>query len=349
MRLQSKQIIIGMITFFMVTSLLLTGCNSEQKTSGENKEENKSSTTQFKPLDTKSKTVIAEYQGGKITEGQLNEYLNILAFLDFQVSMMLSDPKMKAQMDEFKRIILKGFAAELMIAKEVKKDKEYGEKAEKEMKNLEQSLKQPMIPMDDEQKPPKNLAEAIQGKGFTKDGLKMFIIRNLQRNDYFKDQMKGKKYDKVKVNHILVAFEPEGKKKRSDAEAKKRADEVKKKLESGEDFKKLAKQYSDDPGSKDKGGLVEGSADQFVPEFAKMVRTHDLNKISDPIKTEYGYHIVKVLERSEEDLDKAPEEVKQQKIQQLNQEYIDTKLKINIVSPQLKEEKKDPKEETDKK
>src|SRR5690606_29623647 len=127
-----------------------------------------------------------------------------------------------------------------------------------------------------------------------KDGLKTFIIRNLQRNDYFKNQMKGQKYDKVKVNHILVAFEPEEKKKRSDAEAKKRAEEVKKKLESGEDFKKLAKQYSDDPGSKDTGGLVEGSADQFVPEFANIVRTLELNKISDPVKTEYGYHIVKV-------------------------------------------------------
>ncbi len=335
MQRRNKQFLAGIIAVFLLLSAFLTGCNTEKEQEKESKTE-PSESMEFQPLDTKNKKIVAEFQGGKISEGDLNQYLNILAFLDFQVSMMLSDPSMKEQINEFKRIILKGYAAELLIAKEVKREDEFRKQAQKEMQTLEKSLKDPSMPLPDEQKPPKNLEEAIKGKGFTKAGLEEFIVRSLQRNEYFKSQLKGLEYDKVKVNHILVAYDldPEGKKKRSDAEAKKRAEEVKKKLENNGDFKKLAKEYSDDPGSKDNGGEIEGSADQFVPEFANAVRTLPLNTISDPIKTEYGYHVVKVLERSKESMEKASDEIKQQKIQQLNQEYIDKKLKVKILLPE---------------
>lgn len=337
MQRQNKKMIAGIISIFLLLSIFLSACNPEKEQEKESKTEPKES-MEFQPLDTNNKKIVAEFQGGKISEGDLNQYLNILAFLDFQVSMMLSDPSMKKQMNEFKRIILKGYAAELLIAKEVKREDEFQKQAMKEIQTLEKSLKDPSIPLPKDQKPPKNLDEAIKGKGFTKAGLEEFIIRSLQRNEYFKNQMKGLEYDKVKVNHILVAYDldPQGKKKRSDADAKKRAEEVKKKLENNGDFKKLAKEYSDDPGSKDSGGEIEGSADQFVPEFANAVRTLPLNKISDPIKTEYGYHVVKVIERSKESLEKASEEIKQQKIQQLNQEYIDKQLKVKILLPEEK-------------
>jgi foldase protein PrsA len=333
MRLRSKQIVVGMISLVLLASLFLSGCSQADPKSKEQTDQEQTKTATFKPLDTKSSKVVATYQeGGKVTEGQLNEYLNILAFLDYQVSMMLSDPQMKSQLKEFKKIILKGYAAELLIAKEVKREAEFKKQAAKEMKTLEDSLKNPMMQMEKNSTPPKNLDEAIKGKGFNKTQLEAFIVRSLQRNDYFNQQLKGLKYDKVKANHVLVAFnlDETGTKKRSDADAKKRADEVKKKLDAGGDWKALVKQYSDDPGSKETAGLIEGSADQFVPEFAKSVRTLPLNKVSDPVKTEYGYHVIKVTARTQEDVSKATEEVKQQKSQQLNQDYIDKKLKIKI-------------------
>lgn len=335
MQQRNKQALAVMISVLLFLSVFLSGCAQEKKEEKE-KETESTQPLEYQPLDTKSKKIVAEFPGGRISEGDLHQYLNILAFLDIQVSMMLSDPEMKKQINEFKRIILKGFAAELTIAKEVKREEEFRKKALQEMQQLEKSLKDSPLPND--QKSPKNLDEAIKGKGFTKKALEDFIVRSLQRNEYFKNQLKGLTYDKVKVNHILVAYDldPEGKKKRSDAEAKKRAEEVKKKLEENGDFKKLAKEYSDDPGSKDNGGEIEGSADQFVPEFANAVRTLPLNTISDPIKTEYGYHIVKVTKRSKEDFEQASEEIKQQKIQQLNQEYIDKKLKVKILLPEEK-------------
>lgn len=327
-----------MISSILLASLFLAGCNPEEKDEEKSDQEQTEAAT-FKPLDTKSKKVAAEYQGGKITEGELNEYLNILAFLDFQVSMVLSDPEMKSQVNEFKRILLKGFAAERLIANEVKREDEFKKQAAKEMKALEESLKNSMQ-QQTENKAPKNIEEAIKDKGFDKAGLERFIVRSLQQNDYFTQQMKGQKYDKVKVHHILVALnDEEGKEKRSDADAKKRAEEVQKKLTSGGDWKKLAKEYSDDTGSKENSGVVEGSADQFVTEFSKAVRSLPINKISDPVKTEYGYHVIRVVSRSQEALDKASEEIKQQKKQQLNQAYID-KLNVKILLPETKNAQK---------
>mgnify|MGYP001297136840 CR=1 FL=1 len=336
MRQRNRQAIAVLVSVVLFLFAFLTGCGQAKKED----QEKETKSTQFKPLDTKINRIVAEYPGGRISEGDLNRYLNILAFLDMQVSMMLSDPGMKKQLNDFKRIILKGYAAELVIAKEVKREDEFRKRALKEIQQLEKSLKE--NPLLGGPKVPKNLDEALKGKGFTRKDLEEFIVRSLQRNEYFKSQLKSLKYDKVKANHILIAYQldAEGKKKRSDAEAKKRAEEVKKKLEQNGDFKKLAKEYSDDPGSKNNGGVIEGSADQFVPEFASAVRTLPLNKISDPIKTEYGYHIVKVTERSKEDYEKASEEIKQQKMQQLNQEYIDKKLKVKILLPEEKAKKK---------
>jgi len=56
-----------------------------------------------------------------------------------------------------------------------------------------------------------------------------------------------------------------------------------------------AKEYSDDPGSKDKGGLYEDTAfGKFVPEFDKAVRAQELGKVGEPVKSMHGYHLIQV-------------------------------------------------------
>jgi peptidyl-prolyl cis-trans isomerase SurA len=64
----------------------------------------------------------------------------------------------------------------------------------------------------------------------------------------------------------------------------------------GADFAKLARQFSDDPGSKDKGGdLGWNDPKYFTEQFTRVVNTLPINKISEPFKSEYGWHIVQVL------------------------------------------------------
>jgi parvulin-like peptidyl-prolyl isomerase len=74
--------------------------------------------------------------------------------------------------------------------------------------------------------------------------------------------------------------------------------DIKKKLENGEDFAELAKKYSDDPGSKNKGGdLGFFTKGRMVPEFESAAFSLKPGELSDPVKTDFGYHLIEVQEK----------------------------------------------------
>jgi peptidyl-prolyl cis-trans isomerase C len=70
-----------------------------------------------------------------------------------------------------------------------------------------------------------------------------------------------------------------------------------KRARTGEDFAALAREYSEDPGSKDKGGEYKFPRGQMVPEFEAAAFSLNTNQISDIITTRYGYHIIKLSEK----------------------------------------------------
>jgi parvulin-like peptidyl-prolyl isomerase len=84
------------------------------------------------------------------------------------------------------------------------------------------------------------------------------------------------------VRHILVKTKP-------------KADALHKRLEGGADFAKLAKNNSEDPGSKSQGGKLTVSKGQTVPPFDKAAFALDKNELSDPVKTQYGWHIIQAM------------------------------------------------------
>lgn len=100
----------------------------------------------------------------------------------------------------------------------------------------------------------------------------------------------------VHVEHIL--FKTIGKTDAEVAEIKKQAESVLKQAKSGANFEALAKKYSEDDASKIKGGdlgwIVEG---QTVPEFQQVAFNLPKGSISDLVKTQYGFHIIKVLDK----------------------------------------------------
>ena len=98
------------------------------------------------------------------------------------------------------------------------------------------------------------------------------------------------------ARHILIGTRPSGEDKGlTEAEAKAKAEKVLAEIKGGKAFDVAAKEYSDDPGSKDKGGLYEDNEfGKFVPEFDQAVRSQPIGKVGEPVKTMYGYHLIQV-------------------------------------------------------
>jgi len=85
-------------------------------------------------------------------------------------------------------------------------------------------------------------------------------------------------------------------------QAREKAEQLKTRIESGDDFALLAKGNSDDTGSAIKGGDIGWTTPgALVPEFQKMMDSMELNEVSEPFKTTYGWHILEVLERRDFD------------------------------------------------
>src|SRR5699024_1232496 len=95
----------------------------------------------------------------------------------------------------------------------------------------------------------------------------------------------------VEARHILVEDEDEAK-------------DIKKKLDDGEDFAKLAKEHSVDEGSAEEGGNVGFfSVGSMVAEFEDAAFTMDKGELSDPVQSDFGFHIIEVLDVKESDED----------------------------------------------
>lgn len=119
----------------------------------------------------------------------------------------------------------------------------------------------------------------------------------------------------VRARHILIADSdtPGGASKLTPAQAEAKIQDIAARLKKGEDFATLAKENSDDPGSKNKGGeLGFVSYGQTVPEFQKQLWTLPVGQTSAPFQSRYGYHIVQAEEHRQMSFDKARTGIEQQ-------------------------------------
>ena len=83
------------------------------------------------------------------------------------------------------------------------------------------------------------------------------------------------------------------------AAKRRQIDDLRKRILAGEDFATLAKQFSEDPGSKENGGeLPEFPRGQMVPEFESAAFALTTNQVSEVITTQFGYHIIKLLDKA---------------------------------------------------
>ncbi len=142
-------------------------------------------------------------------------------------------------------------------------------------------------------------ARKIQYIAFTVSNLPQppATVSNSQVQQYYQQHLKTYQVDEqAKVRHILIAVNAQDPK--ADAAAKAKAQGILDQLHHGADFAKLAKQYSDDPGSKDQGGelgwIKHGVT---VPEFDQAAFALQPGQTSGLVRSKFGYHIIQTEEK----------------------------------------------------
>ncbi|MCY8174374.1 peptidylprolyl isomerase, partial [Bacillus inaquosorum] len=176
------------------------------------------------------------------------------------------------------------------------------------------------------------------GKDYLKEQVKYELLTQKAAKDNIKvtdadikeywEGLKGK----IRASHILVAD-------------KKTAEEVEKKLKKGEKFEDLAKEYSTDSSASKGGDLGWFAKDGMVAEFSKAAFKLKTGEVSDPVKSQYGYHIIKKTEErgKYEDMKKElKSEVLEQKLNDSNavQEAVQKVMKkadIEVKDKELKD------------
>ena len=126
----------------------------------------------------------------------------------------------------------------------------------------------------------------------------------------------------IKARHILV-------------KDKKTAEEVKQKLDKGGDFAKLAKEYSTDTGTAEKGGdLGWFGSGEMVPAFEEAAYKLKKDEISEPVKSDYGYHVIQLLDMKEK---KSYKEMKDDLEYDLKVSKIDQTKVQDILNSEIKD------------
>jgi parvulin-like peptidyl-prolyl isomerase len=159
----------------------------------------------------------------------------------------------------------------------------------------------------------KKLADALEEQGLTEetftDTLRVSVLsqkifdavtKDVKVSDadvlasYTQNQDQYRTKESREIRHILIS-EKTSNGEVDFAKSKTQADEVYAQVQGGADFAALAREKSDDPGSKDSGGKLTISRGETVPEFDATSFELETGAVSKPVKTQYGYHVIEAL------------------------------------------------------
>jgi parvulin-like peptidyl-prolyl isomerase len=139
--------------------------------------------------------------------------------------------------------------------------------------------------------------------------------------------------DTTDVSHILVKV-PAGADDAAWAKAKEKIDAARARIKAGEKFADVAKEVSEDPGSKDNGGMYrETRKGRMVPEFEEAMNATPVGEVSEPLKTKFGWHILTVTGKHQ------PGTVTMEEVKDDLSQYVMRKKKQEAVAKLVEEAK----------
>lgn len=278
---------------------------------------------------TKDSNNVAEYEGGEITIDEYDSFTGVMK--------LLYSPEYFDQLQ-----LTPGFNNNLiqqLVAFELL-EAEADEETIKEQQEISETNLEQFITQYEASNGEGSWNQGLTDVGIEKQDFRKFIeLSNISQEVLSKGIAQEElqvEYDRVlaespaelvaqaTVSHILVKTnDPNtGEETRSEEEALKIVDEVNAKLEKGEDFGALAKEYSEDEGSKDNGGTYENAnINNWVEEFKLAAAEQPVGEIGEPVKTVYGYHIIRVDDRTELSFDEVEEGILANLVQKKLQDY----------------------------
>ncbi len=298
------------------------------------------------------KTVLATVDGEKITVADLDKELDQPQF-KMLLEGLKDDP---AAVTELKGSILASKITDDLLLKAAKSSPSFSvEEAKKAFDSFVAS-----------RGGRSSIEAALKGYGMTwadfeSDTIEKLTVERYFEQDVFKgvsvtDEEVKKAYEanpelyaqpeSVRARHILISV-PANASPEQLAAAKAKADDIYKKATApGADFGKLAQEYSDDPGSKPEGGdLGEFERGMMVPEFETAAFALKVGEISQPVKSEFGYHIIKVeghTEAAKPSFDSAKDAVREALLSQKQGQAVEARIeqlkksaKITYLVPEL--------------
>lgn len=175
------------------------------------------------------------------------------------------------------------------------------------------------------------LTQALMERDITAIEAKITVTDNEAKTYFDAHKEKFNTPETFSACHILIGNKTTDNKVLTNEEIQAKIARVQEELKNGKDFADVAKDFSDDPGSKNSGGLYENiEFGKFVKEFEQAVRTQPIGKVGDPVKTQFGYHLIKVVKITpaiiktfEESKDAAIEQATAEKFQLAIAKYID--------------------------
>jgi peptidyl-prolyl cis-trans isomerase C len=262
--------------------------------------------------------VAVEVDGVKMTKAQLNtELQKKLAMLKGQIP--------ADQLEQAKAEIRKGLVEEFVIRTLL-----VGEVAAKKVTASEKEISEVMEEMIKSQLPPgETMDEFMKKNKIDAAGIREEIGINVKINKLFEKEMGGKikitdketadfyeinkdkftKPETVHARHILVSKVPEDTEKNL-TDKKAKAEDLRKKLQGGADFAKLAAENSDCPSKQAGGDLGTFARGQMVKPFEDAAFSQEKNAIGPVVETDFGFHIIQVLDHQASQVQKLDADTK---------------------------------------
>lgn len=262
----------------------------------------------------KAENIAAIVNGEEIEVNTVDQYANLNQFLiqllqsnrEF-AQVLLSTEAGKEVLNEYRKIVIEGLIMEkLLVGEAEERNLTISQEKQDEIFNRQIEYILTQQGMTEEQ-----LVEALKGEGFDsleaykeaflQSNEKQFLLGELQNaildpltvdiqevEAYYNENIEQYNYEaEIRASHILL-------------ETEEKALEVLDKINNGADFAELAREHSTGP-SGEKGGDLGffGQNSNMDKDFKDAAFALELNKVSEPIKTQFGYHLIKVTEMKE--------------------------------------------------